>query len=231
MDQFPFRYLHDAIRHSIETGVYPYGSLIPSERALSEQYMVSRTTVRKAIDLLIDQGLLYRIQGKGTFVSLPLLHVTNTAASSKQYLEEIHLSPSTNIIYTGIRKADYKYRKMFQLSENAEIYHIVKQHCDQNIPYSVEYSYLPLYAFPNISTYDFSQKSFLDYIEEHHITITRNHRTLDLVTVSKPQSTLLGIEPGKCAFMRKNYLYDNSNRIIEYNLSYSVAEKYVFEIF
>lgn len=230
MDQFPFKHVYDLIRHSIETGIYSYGSSIPSERILAEQYMVSRTTIRKAIELLINQGLLYRIPGKGTYVSLPRLHASNALVSTGHHLEEKHMIPSTNIFYKGIRKAGYKFGKVFQISEDAEVYQIFQQHCDHNIPYSIEYVYLPMYAVPDIASYDFSNFSLYHYFKEHHLIITRNHRTLDLVTVSKPQSSLLGLEPGGSVFMRKNSLYDGNNRIIAYVLSYSVAEKYIFEI-
>lgn len=230
MEQFPFKHVYDLIRHSIETGIYSYGSSIPSERILAEQYMVSRTTIRKAIDLLIDQGLLYRIPGKGTYVSLPRLHASNSINFIGHHFEENHMELSTNVFYSGVRNAGYKFAKMFQISEDAEIYQIFQQHCDQKIPYNIEYSYFPLYAVPNIASYDFSKVPLHRCLEDHHLIITHNHRTLDLVTVCPPQSTLLGLEPGGSVFMRKNSLYDINNRIIAYTLSYCVAEKYIFEI-
>src|SRR5260221_1400776 len=49
------------------------GQITPSELELCQMYSVSRTTVRKALDHLAQEGLLYRIQGKGTFISQPKL--------------------------------------------------------------------------------------------------------------------------------------------------------------
>src|SRR5258708_12211972 len=49
------------------------GQPIPSELELCQMYSVSRTTVRKALDHLTQEGLLYRLQGKGTFISPPKL--------------------------------------------------------------------------------------------------------------------------------------------------------------
>lgn len=230
MEQLPSKQVYDLLRHSIENGLFPYGSAIPSERVLAENYMVSRTTVRKAIDHLIDQGLLYRVQGKGTFVSLPRLNASNAITSTRKYLEEHHLTPSTIVFFKGIRKAGYKYSRIFQIPEDAEIYQLFRQRCGNSIPYSIEYTYLPMYVVPNVMSYDFSTTSLYQCFQDNHLTIKLNHQTLDLVTVSKPQSTLLGIQPGESAFMRKSSVYDDNNRIIEYTLSYSVAEKYVFEI-
>lgn len=56
------------LRSSIENDVYHEGHRIPSEAELSQLYSVSRITVRKAIEQLVDEGLLVKRQGKGTFV-------------------------------------------------------------------------------------------------------------------------------------------------------------------
>jgi LacI family transcriptional regulator, galactose operon repressor len=56
------------LRSAIEQGVYTSGRLIPSERELSSSEGLSRTTVRRAIQLLVDEGVLYRVPGSGTYV-------------------------------------------------------------------------------------------------------------------------------------------------------------------
>ncbi|MHB0998646.1 MAG: GntR family transcriptional regulator [Armatimonadota bacterium] len=60
--------LRDAIREAIQTGEFNPGDRFPSESELVGKYHVSRGTVREAITSLVQEGLLYRVQGKGTFV-------------------------------------------------------------------------------------------------------------------------------------------------------------------
>ena len=60
--------LREVVRNKIEEGEYPPGTAIPSENELSEMYGVNRLTVRNAMDALVNEGLLKRIQGKGVFV-------------------------------------------------------------------------------------------------------------------------------------------------------------------
>ena len=60
--------LREVVRGKIESGEYPPGMAIPSENELSDMYGVNRLTVRNAIDALVKEGLLKRIQGKGAFV-------------------------------------------------------------------------------------------------------------------------------------------------------------------
>ena len=64
-----YQALENQIREKIDAGLLIPGDLIPSEPQLAEQMNVSQGTVKKAIDNLVWQGLLYRHQGKGTFVS------------------------------------------------------------------------------------------------------------------------------------------------------------------
>ncbi|HEY9412063.1 MAG TPA: GntR family transcriptional regulator [Jiangellaceae bacterium] len=61
-----WRQLADLLRSQIESGELV--GMIPSERTLWETHDVSRGTVRKAVDALVEEGLLERVQGRGTFV-------------------------------------------------------------------------------------------------------------------------------------------------------------------
>src|SRR5919205_4653418 len=63
--------LKEIIREGIRSGAWPPGSLIPSERELCERYGISRMTARQSITELVNEGLLYREQGRGTFVGRP----------------------------------------------------------------------------------------------------------------------------------------------------------------
>ena len=56
------------IREHILDKTYAYGTTIPSERDLAQTLQVNRNVIRNAIDLLIEEGLLKRVQGKGTYV-------------------------------------------------------------------------------------------------------------------------------------------------------------------
>ncbi|MDP0489110.1 MAG: GntR family transcriptional regulator, partial [Fusobacterium sp. JB020] len=61
--------LANLIRKEIEQGLYKEGDKIPSERDLKEKFKISRVTVNKAINLLIEDGFLTRKRGQGTFIN------------------------------------------------------------------------------------------------------------------------------------------------------------------
>lgn len=67
-EQPPFRQIASALREQIRSGAYAAGSLLPSERELTERWGVSSKTIRAALDQLRSEGLIISRQGVGTFV-------------------------------------------------------------------------------------------------------------------------------------------------------------------
>ncbi|HFJ8521870.1 TPA: GntR family transcriptional regulator, partial [Enterococcus faecium] len=61
--------LKEILKNKINTGEYPENTKIPAESELIESYEVSRITVRKAVEELVEEGYLLKKQGKGTFVN------------------------------------------------------------------------------------------------------------------------------------------------------------------
>jgi GntR family transcriptional regulator, arabinose operon transcriptional repressor len=64
-----YQQLADLLKQQIQDGTYPTGSRLESEPEIATRYDVARGTVRQALDLLVEEGLLDRIQGKGTFIA------------------------------------------------------------------------------------------------------------------------------------------------------------------
>ncbi|MDH6127424.1 GntR family transcriptional regulator [Kitasatospora sp. GP82] len=84
------RYLHvvDDLRRRITTGLLPVGSRLPSEQFLAGAYSVGRPTLRRALDVLQDEGLVEKVHGSGNFVRRPIQPITyvsgRTAAAAEQ---------------------------------------------------------------------------------------------------------------------------------------------------
>ena len=63
--------LSDEIRNMILNNEYKYGEMFPPERELETVYGMDRKTIRKALNILVEEGMLTRVKGKGTFVNSP----------------------------------------------------------------------------------------------------------------------------------------------------------------
>jgi GntR family transcriptional regulator len=69
--EFPYRQLANLLRAAIKSGRYPPGRRIPSVRALMRDTGMGGMTVQRAIHVLVEEGLLYTVPGRGTFVMEP----------------------------------------------------------------------------------------------------------------------------------------------------------------
>lgn len=94
--------IEESILQKLESGDWAPGRLIPSENELSHIYGVSRTTVRNVITKLVQEGLLFRIPGKGTYVAEPKIVAHSlTYAGIREQLEQMGYEVSTRLILHG----------------------------------------------------------------------------------------------------------------------------------
>lgn len=140
------------IINKIESGDFTFGDKIPSEIELSNIFNVSRITVNSAIKELVAEGIIDRIQGKGSFVKNLNSKNTNT---SMAFLNNIKLSEIYNdtkkhkFIKKNIMEPDEKLKNKFKLKDNEFIYEIVRLMYENDIPNSIDYSYIPMKLLDN----------------------------------------------------------------------------------
>src|SRR5215475_4846403 len=102
-----YHQLKEILREKIRAGEWKPGDLIPSERELSETYGISRMTTRQAITDLVNEGVFYREQGKGTFVTRN--KITQQLMSLTGFTEDIRArgqNPSTRVLSARLGHAD-----------------------------------------------------------------------------------------------------------------------------
>ncbi len=140
-----YQQLADTLRREIAEGRYRVGDRIPSEEALCEQFGVSRITVRAAIDLLADAGLLRRRQGKGTFVSAP--PIEQELVQLNDFVEDMTaagLLPTSRIIYLGEEPASAEVARVFDLTPGSPIVRLDRLRLGDGSPVAFDRTYLPL---------------------------------------------------------------------------------------
>lgn len=224
-----YQQLADFIQGIIETNEYNFGAKIPSEREFSEIFKISRMTVRKAIDLLIEKGLLVRIQGKGTFVSKPKIDSPiDTIQSMKSFIQESGLIPSNKVLIAQKEKAGIKYSKIFHINPDDDIFLLFRLRLGNGEPIALEYTYIPYQLIPNIESYDFEQCSLYELYEEQGISFASDCQHLEIVKVCSPQSTLLKLAEDSAVFMLLDTVTDTTGQVIEYTRSYVGENTFTF---
>lgn len=101
-----YKKLYEEIRIQIITGKYRPGDKLPSEGELCQQYGVSRITVRSALQNLVEEKLLVKYHGKGTFVALPeQVEVMDSGNSFTKSCQRMNAVPSTKVVSITLREA------------------------------------------------------------------------------------------------------------------------------
>ena len=185
MEYTPPKYF--TVKHSIldmlEAGELAPNSVIPSERELMEKHNVSRITVRKAIEELEQEGYLYKIQGKGTFVKgdqkkQNLISITSCTEDVKRQ----GMVPSRKVLCMNVIDADKKRQERLQLLAGEKVFQMARIYYADGEPINHTTVYLPYKFFPGIEKYDFSKFSLYGVIEnDYSVKITRAERTLEAV--------------------------------------------------
>lgn len=221
--------LADLIQEKIATNEYSLGSKIPSERELSEVFGISRMTVRKAIEVLIEKGMLTRLQGKGTFVSKPKTDSPiDTIQSMKSFIQESGLIPSNKVLVTKTEKAGGKYSRIFHIPPDADLFLLFRLRLGNGEPLALEYTYIPYDIIPDIESYDFEHCSLYDLYEQQGITFATDSQRLEIVNVCNPQAALLKVEEDSAVFMLHDTVTDTTGRVIEYTRSYVGGNTFTF---
>ena len=215
------------LSEKIDSQEYLPGQQIPSERLLAQHYKVNRMTIKRAIDSLVADGLLTREQGKGTFVKSGIdKRLDITFQSSKSLTNS--LSSKDNSIINHVLKfvdnigSDFLRAKL-NLSRQEEISGVHRIKLKNNIPFAVEYSYVPSRLFPDFYDIDFNNIGLYDYMSSKNHTPTFFQSYQILMNPLPKEAKLLKVGPQSFVFKSDYLSADEDQKIIEYTESYTIA--------
>src|SRR5215211_3614472 len=131
--------LKEIIRERIRSGEWPAGSLIPSERELCERYGISRMTARQSISELVNEGLLYREQGKGTYVGRP--KIPQQLLSLTGFTEDMQAReqrPGARVLEAGMWAADEITAERLRIKVGQPVYRLRRLRLADAEPLAIE---------------------------------------------------------------------------------------------
>lgn len=233
--------IKEKIVDQIQKGELKPGEKIPSERELCELYGVSRITVRQALKEATEDGLLFSVQGKGTFVDdkdhAKIGQSLNEFTEFKKTLTKKGLTAGTKIFQSEILLSDFALGKILALDISEQVLNIslLGTADDQPIVYYNSYFALELgqrllkeavkkeKTGEAFSTYDL-------YRELVDISPNYAEQTLEALGADDQLAEILQIEPGTPLFLVTSIFYDQDNAPLEYKKAYYQANRYKFHI-
>lgn len=205
------------IEERIERGIYPTGSMIPSEKDLAEEFGTTRLTIRSAVDELVRRGQIRRVRGKGAFVAQKVPAFFERTVGFRESGGE----PSVRILARSKRYAGPYYADLFGIAEDDLLYSVRRLNCINGSPVSIETALIPCLLFPTIEDIDVSVFSLYETYEMLGRKPVMAQEKLDIEALGARDAGLLGLEQGDLVLLLECVSYDASGQAIEYVKSFN----------
>lgn len=222
-----YKQIANVIAQDIKEGKYNYGDRLPSELTLKDTFGVSRITIRAAISELIEEGLLVRSQGKGTFIARP--KAIMPASDHPGFTQSCLLAgrtPSTKLL-----SIDYTYPSpaeclFLNLKETDRVIVSKRLRFIENYPTVIETNHY-------ITDLDFLfnenlNGSLFEVLSNHDIYVAESHRTLEICTATRAEADMLEIKLNTPLLLFKDMQIDQNGRPIYISKQLYTTERMAF---
>ena len=165
--------LVDSLREKIETEYEP-GDLLPSERELSEDYCISRTTVRLALKELETLGFIKRRHGKGTFVADRSQETTNLtrAYSFSEQMRSLGRIPRSELLEFCSGEASKTVADRMGLAAGERVISMRRLRLADDVPMLIEHTYLPGKIFSGLTSDEVDSRSLYKIMaQDYHVEV------------------------------------------------------------
>lgn len=226
MRQAVYMQLADQLRDRILKDEFRYGQLFPPERELEKMYGIDRKTIRKSLGILVEEGLLVRIQGKGTYVRRPDIRFPMKAAEGfSRLLYQQGIQTSSNVITKTREPVGYRLAKKMELPEAETVWKLIRLRLAEGEPVALEYTYVREGRIPNFAEIDFSVCSLYDAWIKNGTVPSHIQETIDAVELSGTEAKYLCKPQGSLAFLVTDITRDQNGIVIEYNRAYTNSDR------
>lgn len=210
--------LKEIIKENIESGEWVPGDLIPSENKLQQQFNISRNTAKKALDDLVQEGILKRVQGKGTFVSMPKIEQSLTGFYSfSKVLEAKGLQPEDIVLSLTKIGAKPSVAKRLQVPTGSGVIALKRLRCAKKEPIILETSYLSQHLVPDLGVDRLKKSSLYDVLEKDYgIFVTKAKEVFEPVLVRDYESKYLQVEEGYPALLLDRIAFGADGSVVEF---------------
>jgi DNA-binding GntR family transcriptional regulator len=202
--------LQRLLKDEILNGTYKEGEMIPSETQLTKKYQITRTTVRKAILNLVNEGFLQQVHGKGTFVRFKRMKYSIwNFGGYTDYVKGRNEIPVSKVLeHKVIQIEGIPHLKLVRARG-------VKR--EQSVLYlTIDTSVLSLQMFPKLDTYDFAVESLYEVLRsKYQVFPRRSEIGITPVTSDEQMNRIFRLDQSTALLMAEGKVFDGKDREIE----------------
>ena len=219
--------LKEQIKQNILSGQYKNGDLIPSEREFSDNYELSSTTIRRALNDLVQENFLERKAGKGTFVRRrKVKRDLRKVLGFTKNMTEMGLTPTTKVLSKKVITANAFARDRLGLEKGDKVIRLERLRLADDVPMMLETRYIRTDLCPNIEQEELSSSLWRVFEEKYGLKPNRHSQGMMIVTVSGQAAALLTLNDNSVVILIKGVTYVKDNEPIECEESLYRSDKY-----
>jgi GntR family transcriptional regulator len=206
--------LTEILRQRITSGELKPGDQLPTEETLCSEFDLSRGTVRHAFSTLVNEGLVRREQGRGTFVILnrPRRASFELARFDKDMRQQHH-KPGTRLLKLEVKPASKEIAARLNITTGDKIIHIVRLRLADKRPVIYETRYLAYALCPELVHDDLENESIHSLlIHKYHLPMIRTEHIIEIRPISAKQARLMEVSPDTMAFYVDRLTYTTTER-------------------
>ncbi|MFD1425871.1 GntR family transcriptional regulator [Kroppenstedtia sanguinis] len=228
-----YQQIYEWIKLKIDSEIWKPGTQLPPEPILSKDLGVSRQTLRQALQLLINEGLLYRQQGKGTFVQNTRSQYELTILTSfSEQMKAKGKHPSSQLIDIQSNiQPDHKLQVQLGLSPHNRVLKMVRLRLADEMPMSLETVYMDENLCPKLAQQDLARESLYHLVENvYQHPISYGNISLEVTQVNPEEADWLQIDSTSSVLHMEciNYSYNSRPLFITY--AKYPQERYIFTV-
>ncbi|MEX3896846.1 GntR family transcriptional regulator [Paraburkholderia sp. JPY432] len=232
-DRLPrYQRLRDEMVALIAARHWRPGEAIPTEQALAKSYDVAVGTVRKAVDLLVAEGLLERFQGRGTFVRRASFDSSLFRFFRFQTRQGERRIPESRILRREVVDAPSAVAAILQISSSARVIQMTRLRLIDGVPMLAEEIWLPYVRFAAFAQMDLNEIGDLlypVYEAQCNQVVASATETLTVEAIGPLHARLLRIEPGTPAVVIERLAYGYDRQPLEWRRSRGPASEFIYQ--
>jgi len=220
-----YQQLQRALRHAIETRVLGPDDALPPERDLAVELSVSRITVRKAIDGLVNEGMLVRRQGSGTFVRARVEKNFSKLTSFSEDMRARGRTPRSVWLRRSVGTVTPEEALILRASPGTPVYRFHRIRFADDAPMSLEYATILASCLPSL---DAVESSLYEALERAGNRPARALQRLRAVLFTAEQAELLQAKEKDPGLLVERLGFLKDGRAAEFTQSYYRGDIYDF---
>ncbi|MBK1813461.1 GntR family transcriptional regulator [Clostridium sp. YIM B02505] len=221
------------IRNQIVQGTLQANEQLPFEKDLCEKYDASKMTVKKALDILVSEGLIVKRRGSGTFVKSISSTDMNKLLVSNQFrgLTALYSTRkvTSELLKFEVIASNEEIKSKLNLENEEFVYSILRVRYLDNNPFVMENTYMPIGLIPGLKK-QHALDSIYSYIENDlGLKVQSSHRTIRVRKSNELEQEHLQLEPNDPVAVVEQVAYFENGSAFEYSISIHRYDRFAFE--